>query len=60
MLLYCLMYRDGFATRFAISDLPSTGRNSMGLLALSLSDGDEMADIDILTNSTISGNNLTH
>jgi DNA gyrase subunit A len=39
--------RDGFACRFGVDDLTSTGRTSRGVRALNLRDGDEMADIDI-------------
>jgi DNA gyrase subunit A len=39
--------RDGYACRFGVSDLTSTGRTSRGVKALNLRDGDEMADIDI-------------
>lgn len=41
--------RNGLAARLSVNDLPSTGRNSMGLQALSLHDGDEMVDMDVLT-----------
>lgn len=40
--------RDGFASRFMSTDLPSTGRTSRGVRALKLREGDQMADIDIL------------
>ena len=40
--------RDGFAARFSTTDFPSTSRNSRGVRALKLRDGDEMADIDIV------------
>ena len=40
--------RDGFAARFSTTDLPSTSRNSRGVRALKLREGDEMADIDIV------------
>ena len=39
--------RDGFACRFSVNDLTSTGRTSRGVRALNLRDGDQMADIDI-------------
>lgn len=39
--------RDGFACRFGVDDLTSTGRTSRGVRALNLREGDEMADIDI-------------
>ena len=44
--------RDGYASRFAASEISSTGRTSRGVKALSLRLGDKMADMDILTTST--------
>lgn len=43
--------RDGFASRIAANGLRATGRQSRGVRALNLRDGDVMADIDILQSS---------
>lgn len=40
--------RDGFASRFSTVDVSSTGRTARGCRALSLREGDEMADFDIV------------
>lgn len=39
--------KDGFASRFSVSDVTSTSRTSRGVRALKLREGDEMADMDI-------------
>ena len=41
--------KDGFACRFSVSDLSSTGRQARGVRALNLREADQMADIDINT-----------
>ena len=43
-----LATRDGFASRYSTRVLTSTGRTSRGCRALSLRDGDEMADFDVI------------
>ena len=44
--------KDGFACRFSVSDLTSTGRQARGVRALNLREADQMADIDINTSPT--------
>jgi DNA gyrase subunit A len=41
--------KDGFACRFGVTDLTSTGRQSRGVRALNLRENDQMADMDINT-----------
>jgi DNA gyrase/topoisomerase IV subunit A len=43
------VHSDGFASRFKTSDLSETSRTSKGSRALKLRDGDEMADMDIMS-----------
>lgn len=46
---------DGFASRFATSDLTSTGRTSRGVRALNLREGDVMADFDVVPSTVVTG-----
>ena len=48
-------FRDGFATRFPVDELTSTGRSSRGLPALTLREGDEIADLDIISLKNLKG-----
>ncbi len=44
-----LSTRDGFASRYCAGDLKVTGRLARGASALRLRDGDQMADMDIIS-----------
>lgn len=45
---------DGYASMFPASMVPSTGRNSRGVRALKLREGDRMADMDIVSSKPLS------
>lgn len=49
--------KDGFACRFGVSDLTSTGRQSRGVRALNLREDDQMADMDV--NNAVTGTGTT-
>lgn len=49
-----LATKNGFATRFSIDDLRErSGRNTKGVRAIKLREGDEVADVDVLKRSSI-------
>lgn len=52
--------RHGLAARLEVNDLPSTGRSSMGLQALTLRDSDEMADVDVISGDSIKSGKVFH
>lgn len=51
--------KDGFACRFGVSDLTSTGRQSRGVRALNLREDDQMADMDVNNSNALPGTDGT-